>query len=201
MAEMEKQDVVQQPEAGATQQTESEAVNEEVLHDDTDPIEVLKATAQQLGIDIDEVQILSKKELQSLIDRQVTQAIKTREEKLKKEEEKRRLETEGKYQELLRLERREALEDYKTVLLKAKNLPDFLAAAVQVDAFVDVPFVEAKSKLEEQINQLVAAYEQHINDILQKKARETQKGTATPLGNAAKVSVSLDEELRKFFSR
>lgn len=206
MAELERQDVVLQPEQqGVEQQTVQqegqEVTSEEVLHDDTDPIEVLKATAMQLGIDVEELAILTKKELQSLIDRQITQAIKTREEKLRREEEKRRLETEGKFQELLRLERKEALEDYKQAVLRARNLPEFLAAAVQVDSFLDLPFVEAKQKLEEQISQIAQAYEQHINELIQKRTRESQKGTTTPVGNTAKVVASFDDELRKFFSR
>jgi antitoxin component HigA of HigAB toxin-antitoxin module len=209
MAELEKQGLEQQTvnqEQDVVQETAEEVINEaDVIKDDNDPVEVLKAYAMQLGLSLDDVQIMTKKELQSFVDRQVTQALKTREEKLRKEEERKRLETEGKYQELLRLERKEALDEYKSVLVKSSGLPDFITEMVDTSAFVDLQFAEAKARLEERIRTLAEQFNQYIESLVQSRLKEMQKGTAIPSGSSAKVNTqvpkTLEEQLKQFFSR
>lgn len=184
--------------AAATQET-----NEEVLHDDTNAFDVLKETARQLGLSDEEVAIMSKKDLQSYVDKQVTQALKTREEKLKKEEERRNLEMEGKYQELLRLERKEALEDYKNALVKANNLPDFVAPLIDVSPFADSNFSTAKQQVEEKVKEFATAFSQFLDAQLQARIKEMQKGTSTPTGRAASVTsnADLESKLKQFFNQ
>lgn len=209
MAELEKQGLEQQTEnqeQDVVRETAEEVINEaDVIKDDNDPVELLKAYAMQLGLPLDDLQIMTKKELQSFVDRQVTQALKTREEKLRKEEERKRLETEGKYQELLRLERKEALDEYKNVLVKSNGLPEFLADSIDTSAFADLQFTEAKAKLEEHVRALSERFSQYIETLVQSKLKEMQKGTAIPSGNSAKVNTqtpkNLEEQLKQFFTR
>ncbi len=205
MAELEKQGLEQQTgnqEQDVVQETAKET-DAEVIKDDNDPVEVLKAYAQQLGLSLDDLQIMSKKDLQSFVDKQVTQALKTREEKLRKEEERKRLETEGKYQELLRLERKEALDEYKSVLVRSSGLPEFFADLIDTSSFTDLQFVEAKSKLEEHVHALSERFNQYIESVVQSRLKEMQKGTAIPSGSSAKVSTpkTLEEQLKQFFAR
>lgn len=88
MTEETKRDSVPEPEQG------QEAVTQEALKDDQDPKEVLKAMLQQLGVPPEEYEILSRRELQSLLDKKISEAIKTREQNLKKQQEEERLKRE-----------------------------------------------------------------------------------------------------------
>lgn len=155
----------QEPErVNSSEGTVQETV-EEVIHDDTDPIEILKATATQLGIS--DVHVLTEKELRSIIDREITKAIKTREEKLRKEQEMKLLQEQGKYEEILRMERKEALEQVKNEFLEAAQLGE-LADLIDVNAFVDRPLNEGVSRLKETLNRL----KNYVDTLVEIKLKE-----------------------------
>ncbi|EKF49526.1 hypothetical protein H17ap60334_04922 [Thermosipho africanus H17ap60334] len=191
-------------EVNATQQEQPvENTNqEEAIKDDGDPIEVLRETAIQLGLNPEDVAIMTKKELQSQIDKAVTQAIKTREEKLRKKAEIEKMKEKGQYEQLLRQERREALEDLKNTYLQAKGLPLEFGALITVDPLVDKSLSEAKEELVEAVESITAK----INEIIEAKVNERLKtlesGTFTSTKNAEKVLPNDPKEaLRQLFTQ
>lgn len=159
MEELEKQDQAGQ------ETTEQSGVSES-----TDPMEELKQKAQELG-----AAVLTQKELQSLIDREITRAIKTREENLKKEQEKKLLEEQGRYEELLKLERKEALEKLKREYLEARGLSE-------LNSFIDVNALASKSITEatEELTQLLSSVESVIGQMVEKRLKEVQRTTVKP---------------------
>lgn len=159
MEELEKQD---QEVQGTTEQSG--------VTETTDPMEELKQKAQELG-----ATVLTQKELQSLIDREITRAIKSREENLKKEQEKKLLEEQGRYEELLKLERKEALEKLKREYLEARGLNE-------LNGFIDVSSLASKSITEatEELTQVLASLESVIGQMVEKRLKEMQRTTVKP---------------------
>ncbi|AKI98176.1 hypothetical protein IX53_00690 [Kosmotoga pacifica] len=162
----------QNPEAGAEANETQEAI-----HDDQNPMEVLKATAEQLGVK--DIHIFSEKELQSIIDQRVTQAIKTREERLRKQQEIEKMKEKGQYEQLLREERRAALEDLRAAHLQAKGLPADFAELVNLDDLLDHSLTEAKDKLLSKIDTIATKLNEIIEQKVTEKLKSMEQGTFT----------------------
>ena len=170
----------QNPEAGAAgNETQNNTQNETqgVLHDDQNPMDVLKATAEQLGIK--DVHIFTEKELQSIIDQRVTQAIKTREERLKKQQEIEKMKEKGQYEQLLREERRAALEDLRVAHLQTKGLPEDFAELISLDDLLDKSLTEAKEKLLSKIDTISTKLNEIIEQKVTEKLKAMEQGTFT----------------------
>jgi hypothetical protein len=187
-----KEEQVVAPESGDAQ--------EEVIHDD-DPVEILKKTAEELGINTDDLVFMDKKSFQSEIDRRITEAIKTREEKLRKEAEKKRLEEEGKYQELLRLEREEFLNAHKEALVKAYGIPSEFADLIDVASLSTKPFAEAKQELEQKFAIIKQKFDEYLAKKIEEQQKANQKGTVTPSNVASATADSLEAKLAQKFVR
>lgn len=183
-----------------TQAQEDVIGEEEVLHDD-DPVEILRKTAEELGINTEDLVFMDKKSFQSEIDRRITEAIKTREEKLKREAEKKRLEEEGKFQELLRMEREEFLSAHKAALVKAYGIPDEFADLVDVTSLSTKPFAEAKQELEQKIEIIKRKFDEYIAKKVEEQQKAAQRGTVTPSNVAAATANSLEAKLAQKFGR
>lgn len=168
---------------GAAPETEEQnpqlqqAETAEVENDDKDPVEVLRQVAEELGVK--DVKLLTEKELRSTIDREVTKAIKTRDEKLKKEAEKKLLEEQGKYEELLKLERVEALENLKKEFLTMAQLEKF-EEFIDVKAFAEKPLADGTAELKEMLNGLKEFVDDVVEERVKQRIAEMQKGTAQP---------------------
>jgi len=178
---------VNQTDSTQQQKPQLEQENTEVEYDDKDPMEVLKATAIQLGLNPDDVAIMTKKQLQSYVDSAITKAIKTREEKLKKQAEIEKMKEKGQYEQLLRQERKEALEDLKKTYLQAKGLPEEFGVLITVDSLADLSLTEAKEQLTNVLNTVA----QKVNEIVEAKVSERlkamEKGTFTNQQNIKKT--------------
>ena len=154
------------------QEVESPTQNEgEAIKDDENPIEALKMTAIELGLNPEELAIMTHKELQSYVDSQITKAIKTREEKLKKKAEIEKMKEKGEYEKLLKQERKEALEDLKITYLKAKGLPEEIGALIDVNNLIDLSLTDAK----EQLTDVVDKVAEKINELVEQKVSEKIK--------------------------
>jgi len=176
---------------GVTQETV-----DEVVHDDNDPIEVLKAMATQLGVA--DIHLLTEKELRSIIDREVTKAIKTREEKLRKEQEMKLLQEQGKYEELLKLERKEALERVKGEFLESAQLTEF-ADLIDVNAYVDKPLAEAVTQLKDTLNRLKNYVDTLVEIRLKERINSLQRNpisTSTSSVSVSDIKQILSERLK-----
>ena len=183
-------------------QSEAEEPNEEALHDDEDPRQALLETAAELGLNPDDLVLMTKAELQSYVDRAVTKAIKTREEKLKKKAEIEKMKEKGQWEQLLRQERAEALEDLKKTYMKAKGLPEEFADLVDTAPLLDKSLAEAKEGLIEKIDMIAAK----INEIIEAKVNERLKalesGTFTkPEESAPPLPENPKEAMRQIFRK
>jgi len=195
---------------GATQeQNENQEVKQpetptpsegEAIKDDENPIEALKMTAIELGLNPDELAIMTTKELQSYVDSQITKAIKTREEKLKKKAEIEKMKEKGEYEKLLKQERKEALEDLKITYLKAKGLPEEIGVLIDVNNLIDLSLTEAK----EQLTDVVDKVAEKINELVEQKVNERIKNMeAGTFKSATEIEKQLSENpkeaLRQLF--
>jgi len=166
MAEETKRTTEEQlPQEGAQGGTQEE--KGEALYDDNDPIEVLKATAKQYGLSEDEITIMTKKELQSFLDKKITEAIKTREENLKKKMQEEELKKKQQYEELLKLREKELLELKKQVLIQNSGLPSELAKLVEGDS---------EEQIKEKIATLQELWQKTIEASVQKALEERLRG-------------------------
>jgi len=200
MAEEEKRDTVQQPEQGADGVTQKEEKQEDVIFDDKDPKAVLAETARQLGLNPDEISIMTNKELQSYVDSAITRALKSREENLKKQAEIEKMKEKGQYEQLLKQERKEALEDLKNTYLQAKGLPEEFGVLISIEPLADLTLTEAKEQLTSTLN----AVSQKLNEIVELKVNERlknmEKGTfATQTDINRKLPTDPKEALKKIF--
>ena len=162
----------EQNENQEVKQPESPTPSEgEAIKDDENPIEALKMTAIELGLNPEELAIMTTKELQSYVDSQITKAIKTREEKLKKKAEIEKMKEKGEYEKLLKQERKEALEDLKITYLKAKGLPEEIGALIDVNNLIDLSLTDAK----EQLTDVVDKVAEKINELVEQKVSEKIK--------------------------
>ena len=170
MAEENKQGVSMQQTTGA----------ENVLHDETEvkqwetekqetqqvnPKDALITKAKELGINPDEYEFLTKAELQKLIDKRVTEAIKTREENLKKKQQEEELKAKSQYEELLRMKEQELLNMKKKLLITQAGLNENLAE------FVD-------GSTEEEIQKKIELLQKQITEAAQSLVQQKLKGTA-----------------------
>lgn len=183
-----------------TKTEENTSVKEEAIHDDKDPLEVLKATAEQLGLDPNDIAIMTQKELQAEIDRRITEAIKTREAKLKKQQEYKEKQKLGQYEELLREERVEALKDLKTTYLTAKGVPQEISELINVSKLADKPLTEGKEELVKMVDTVAKVF----NDLVEQRVAERIKNMEAGTFNAGReqkpAPEDVDELLRqKFF--
>jgi hypothetical protein len=159
----------------------------EVVFDDNDPIEVLKATAKQYGLSEDEIAIMTKKELQSFLDKKITEAIKTREENLKKKMQEEELKKKQQYEELLKLREKELLELKKQVLIQNSGLPAELAKLVEG---------ETEEQIKEKIATLQGLWQKTIETSVQKALEERLKGKTPTAPKEQALSLSR-EALKK----
>lgn len=141
---------------------------EKGLHEETQKKqEILKTLAEQLNINTEEYEILSKSELQSLIDQKVTSAIKTREENIRKQQEEERLKQEQQWEELLKRKEAELLELKKREIIKETGLPVSLSRLIQGDN---------EEQIREQIETLKSALEEVTQERLQNELENRLKG-------------------------
>jgi len=161
MAEEVKRDSTSEPQQG------QEAVTQEVLKDDQDPKEVLKAMLQQLGVSPEEYEVLSRKELQSLLDKKITEAIKTREQNLRKQQEEEKLKQEKQFEELLKMKERELLELKKQLLIRESGLPPELSELIDGSNEEEI-----KTKIEK----AMATYQKLVEERLKQELEQRLKG-------------------------
>ena len=168
MAEESKQGVPTQQVSGA----------ENVLHDETDvkkwetekqetqqvnPKDALITKAKELGINADEYEFLTKEELQKLIDKKVTEAIKTREENLKKKQQEEELKAKAQYEELLKMKEKELLNMKKKLVVTQAGLSEEVAELVD-------------GSTEEEIQKKLEILQKQINETAQAMLQEKLKG-------------------------
>jgi len=168
MAEESKQGVPTQQVSGA----------ENVLHDETEvkqwetekqetqqvnPKDALITKAKELGINADEYEFLTKEELQKLIDKRVTEAIKTREENLKKKQQEEELKAKAQYEELLKMKEKELLNMKKKLLVTQAGLSEEVAELVD-------------GSTEEEIQKKLEILQKQINETAQAMLQEKLKG-------------------------
>ncbi len=201
MSELEKRGIdiqlFAEGDENATQQEQPvENTNqEEAIKDDGDPIEVLRATAIQLGLNPEDVAIMTKKELQSQIDSAVTRAIKTREEKLKKQAEIEKMKEKGQYEQLLRQERKEALEDLKNTYLHAKELPNEFGVLINVDPLADLSLTEAKEQLVSTLDSVAKKINELVEAKVNEKLKSLEVGSFTQTSNIPETLPKTRDEL------
>jgi len=160
MAEESKQGVSMQQTTGA----------ENVLHDETEvkqwetekqetqqvnPKDALITKAKELGINADEYEFLTKEELQKLIDKKVTEAIRTREENLKKKQQEEELRAKAQYEELLKMKEQELLNMKKKLLVTQAGLSEDVAELV--DGSTEEEIQKKLEILQKQINETAQA--------------------------------------------
>lgn len=160
MAEEVKRDTV-------PDQSGQEGVTQDVLKDDQDPKEVVKSMLQQLGISPEEYEVMSKKELQSLIDRKITEAIKTREQNFRKQQQEEQLKKEKQFEELLKMKERELFEMKKQVLIRDSGLPP------ELSVFIDGTNEE---EIKEKIETLKTTLQRLLEDRLKQELESRLKG-------------------------
>ena len=168
MAEENKQGVPTQQVSGA----------ENVLHDETEvkqwetekqetqqvnPKDALITKAKELGISADEYEILTKEELQKLIDKKVTEAIKTREENLKKKQQEEELKAKAQYEELLKMKEQELLNMKKKLLVTQAGLSEDVAELIDGNS-------------EDEIQKKLEVLRKQINDAAQALLQDKLKG-------------------------
>jgi hypothetical protein len=201
MLEMEKRGIdiqlFAEGDENATQQEQPvENTNqEEAIKDDGDPIEVLRATAIQLGLNPEDVAIMTKKELQSQIDGAVTRAIKTREEKLKKQAEIEKMKEKGEWEQLLKQERLEALEDLKKTYLQAKRLPEEFATLIDVTPLINKSLTEAKEELVGAVETIAGKINEIVESRVNEKLKQLEAGTFREKSQATSELPRTKEEL------
>jgi hypothetical protein len=179
------------------QQVETQETKENVIYDDKDPKEVLKSMAEQLNIDAEGYELLSKTELQSLIDQKITNAIKTREENLKKQQEEEKLKQEKQWEELLKRKESELLEVKKREMIRNAGLPVTLTKLVQGNS---------EEQIQESIEVLKSTLEEVTQEKLQSeidnrlKGKKYEQGTKQPINISKEVLAKLSaEEINKLF--
>lgn len=175
----------QLPSEGAQGGTQEQ--KDDVVYDDNDPIEVLRATARQYGLSDEDIAIMTKKELQSFLDRKITEAIKTREENLRKKMQEEELKKKQQFEELLKLRERELLELKKQLLIKESGLPSELANLVE-------------GETEEQIKEKIAALQELWQKTVQahvERALEERLRGKTPAAPKEQPLALSKEALRK----
>lgn len=180
-----------------TQEKQNEQQKKDVIYDDKDPKEVLKAMAEQLGINAEEYEVMSKSELQSLIDQKITSAIKTREENIKKQQEEERLKQEKQWEELLKRKESELWEIKKRELIRDSGLPVTLAKLIQGNS---------EEQIKESIETLKSALEEVTQEKLQSELENRLKGrkyeqiTKQPLNITREMLSQLSpDEINKLF--
>jgi hypothetical protein len=145
----------------------TEAKQEEIQKD---PIELLREEAEKLGVK--DFMLLTPAEL----DRKITQAIKTREEKLRKQQEVEEMKKKGEFEKLLRQERREFLEDILTEKLESAKIP-FVKDFINIDTFLDLDRQEAKQKILGLVDGLTKTMQEEIEKRLSERVKELEKGS------------------------
>lgn len=180
-----------------TQEKQEEQKKQDVIYDDKDPKEVLKAMAEQLGINAEEYEVLSKSELQSLIDQKITSAIKTREENIRKQQEEEKLKQEQQWEELLKRKEKEVLELRKRELIRESGLPVSLSKLIQGDS---------EEQIKESIETLKSALEEVTQERLKDeldnrlKGRKYEQGTKQPLNITREMLEQLSpDEINRLF--
>ena len=182
MAEENKQGVSMQQVSGA----------ENVLHDETEvkqweadkqepqavnPKDALINKAKELGINADEYEFLTKEELQKLIDKKVTEAIKTREENLKKKQQEEELKAKAQYEELLKMKEKELLNMKKKLFVTQAGLSEEIAELVD-------------GSTEEEIQKKLEILQKQINETAQAMLQEKLKGKLPTQPTKPEVTVS-----------
>jgi hypothetical protein len=164
---MEEEKQVQEVETPVEGQTQETAVK-----DDTNPMDVLRETlvqsAHELGLSEDEIKLMTTKDLQSYVDKAVTQAIKTREERLKKQQEEEKLMQEKKYEELLKMKD----EELKKLQLERETL-DILTEKGKGKEWMNLltaPDIDGRKKQLETVEALIDAE-------VKKRVEELEKGS------------------------
>lgn len=199
MEELEKQqEQAVNSQEGTEPVTGNEQVNEEVLHDDQDPLETLRQMAEQLGVK--DVKLLTEKELRSIIDKEVTKAIKTREENIRKEEERKRLQEQGKYEEILKLERQELLESLKQSYIEAYNIPEVFAKLIDTKVLAEMPIVEGKQAIQELFTTIKEELDKIVESRVSQRISEVQKAAFKPSENinSNDIKAVLKERFKNF---
>lgn len=191
--------VQNEPEVNPGQSDRTDAASEnQTEQKQQDPIEALKAEAQKLGLNADELQIMTKQQMQSYVDSVVSKAIKTREENLRKQQHIEEMKKKGQYEELLKEERKIALEDLKNSFLQAKGIPSDLGVLIQTNDLTDLSLAEAKNALSEQIEHVTGVINAIVEQKVKQKLETMESGTFknTAAGTSLGIPKTM-EELRR----
>ena len=140
-----------------------EALNETTGTTQADPKSLLIDKAKELGINPDEYEFLTKAELQKLIDRRITEAIKTREENLKKKQQEEELRAKAQYEELLKMKEQELLNMKKKLLVTQAGLSEDVAELIDGNS-------------EDEIQKKLEVLRKQINDAAQALLQDKLKG-------------------------
>ncbi len=166
----EKKGISQQQQTGAekalhdeTEVKQWETLNETTGTTQADPKSLLIDKAKELGINPDEYEFLTKAELQKLIDRRITEAIKTREENLKKKQQEEELRAKAQYEELLKMKEQELLNMKKKLLVTQAGLSEDVAELIDGNS-------------EDEIQKKLEVLRKQINDAAQALLQDKLKG-------------------------
>jgi len=140
-----------------------EALNKTTGTTQADPKSLLIDKAKELGINPDEYEFLTKAELQKLIDRRITEAIKTREENLKKKQQEEELRAKAQYEELLKMKEQELLNMKKKLLVTQAGLSEDVAELIDGNS-------------EDEIQKKLEVLRKQINDAAQALLQDKLKG-------------------------
>lgn len=151
----------------------------------------LRERAEKLGLDSIKVQKAGFDELTQMIeDKRVDQAIKTRDEKIKKQQEEEEMKKKGEWEKIALKERKEHLNDYVEAKL-GENLSDF-KDLINVDSLLGVEKSEAKEKIDKTISSLNELIQKQVEENYTAKVKELETDTSPKNQNSAKSDNPLD---------
>ena len=137
----------------------------------------------------------AQKRFQSFLDQERARAMKTREENMRKQQEREMLQKKGEFEKLMKLDRKAALESFKEAYLKANGLPDNLSDLVGVsEDLLDLSFEEAKEALKRKIENVATTFNSTIEKLVQAKLEQLERGTHIPSTGARRLT---KEEIKK----
>ncbi len=176
------------------------------LETDTPPKDLLAELAAERGLQPSELEVLPKKELQALIDSKITQAIRTREEKMKKAAEEEQLKAEKRYEELYSLKTKELeeerlrLEDEKRSLEQervATHIKSSLAEAKLESDWAE--YITAKDS--KSAEKAVELFSKRLNAHVDRRIKELQEKGISVVGKKNNQGVDYAALVQPFIQK
>ncbi|MGM0641953.1 MAG: hypothetical protein ACQESN_11095, partial [Thermotogota bacterium] len=181
-----------------TEQQETQEEQTEELEETNQVIDKLKERAKKLEIDPLKIQKADEEQLLQMIeDKRVQQAIKTREEKEKKKQKEQEMKQKGEYEQLLKQERQEYLEDYLEAKLESSNLKE-LRGFIDVSKLLDEDKSDAKEKINTTVSNLSEYVSKTVEERVNEKIKEMEKGSYTSTQKNKESSSVMDSLKNKF---